>query len=182
MKKLALLLLLVGLALAPVYWIYLKFYTGSEAAMVPLMPQATAPALARTWQSAPFQLNQSMAPVGLILHAEGHFSPNMAENRPPRDSYSATLQRDGTAAQPLPFSLGVKHVTDSNPAFKEHLVFMQQVQPGTYTLTVQQAAEPAIVIDRMQLQVRQNLREPDPNIVMAGIVCLVIAILGLILG
>lgn len=182
MKKLSLLALIVGLALAPAYWIYSRFYTGSEVVLINLTPQPGQATLARTWQSTPFKLDEGMAPVGLILHAQGHFSPNMDENRPPRDSYSATLSHNGTAAKPLAFSLGVKHVSDSNPAFKEHLLLMQKTQPGDYTVTIAQAAEPAIVIDQMQLQVRQNLQEPDPNIVMAGIVLIVLAIFGLILG
>ncbi len=182
MKKISLLLLIAGLALAPAYWIYSKFYTGSEAAVIALKANPAAPATLRTWQSEPFTLSAEMAPVGLILIAQGHFSPNMDENRPPKDTYSATLSREGTAATPLTFSMGVKHVSDSNPAFREHLLLMQKVQPGAYTLNISQAAEPAIEIDRMELQVRQHLQEPDPDIVMAGIGLLVLGILGLILG
>lgn len=181
MKMLSLALIICGLLVGPAYWIYNKFYTGSEAALLTLKPAESKPGLARTWQSEPFRLEAGMAPAGLILVAQGHFSPNMDESRPPSDSYSATLARDGSAAQPLAFKLGVKHVSDSNPAFREHLVLMQKVQPGEYTLTVAQAAEPAIEIDRMQLQVRQHIREPDPNIVMAGIGLLVLGILGLVM-
>jgi hypothetical protein len=181
MKMLSFALILCGLVVGPAYWIYSKFYTGSEAALLTLSPVETKPGLAKTWQSGPFRLEAGMAPAGLILVAQGHFSPNMDEHRPPRDSYSATLSRDGTLAQPLTFQLGVKSVSDSNPAFREHLVLMQQVQPGEYTLTVSQAAEPAIEIDRMQLQVRQHLQEPNPDIVMAGIGLFVLGILGLVL-
>jgi hypothetical protein len=181
MKKLAFALLAVGLAVGPAYWIHAKFFTGSEAALLTLKPAEAKPGLARTWQSAPFMLDQAMAPAGMILLAQGHFSPNMDENRPPRDSYSATLSRDGVAAKPLAFSLGVKYVSDANPAFREHLLLIQKVQPGQYSLTVAQAAEPAIEIDQMQLQVRQHLKEPNPNVVMAGIGLIVAGLLVLVI-
>ena len=122
-----------------------------------------------------------MAPVGLILHATGSFSPNMDENRPPKDAYAATLYKDGSAAKPLAFVLGVKSVADSNPAFKEHLLFFKAVQGGTYHLEVTPASEPDIRLDGMQLEVRQHLHEPDSRIVTAGIVVLVLGILGFFL-
>lgn len=181
MKLLALALIVCGLVLAPVYWIHARFYTGSDAALLTLEADAARPAQARTWRSAPFTLAPEMAPVGLILVAQGHFSPNMDESRPPRDAYSATLSHDGVAGQPITFSLGVKSVSDSNPAFREHLLLMNKVQAGEYAITVSQAAEPAIAIDRMQLQVRQHLKEPDPNVVMAGIGLVVLGILVLVM-
>lgn len=181
MKMLALALIVCGLVVGPAYWIYAKFYTGSEAGLLTLTPGASEPGKLRIWQSGPFTLAEGMAPVGLVLVAQGHFSPNMDENRPPRDAYSAILARDGEAAEPLKFSLGVKQVSDSNPAFREHLLLMQKVKPGQYTLTITQAAEPAIQIDRMQLQVRQNLQEPNPNIVMAGIGLVILGILTLVM-
>lgn len=181
LKTLAALLILAGLLVGPAYWIYAKFYTGSEAALITLEADEVKAVQARTWRSQPFRLSPDMAPVGLILVAQGHFSPSMDENRPPQDRYSATLAVEGKDAKPLTFTLGVKHVADSNPAFREHLLFMNKVQPGQYTLTVAQAAEPAISIDRMQLQVRQHLQEPDPNITMAGIAMLILGILALTL-
>lgn len=181
MKILALLLIAGGLLLGPAYWVYAKFYTGSDAALLTLAPAEVKPGLARVWQSAPFTLTETMAPVGLVLVAQGHFSPNMDENRLPRDTYSATLSRDGETATPLAFSLGVKYVSDANPAFREHLLLMQKVRPGQYAITVNQAAEPAIQIDRMQLQVRQNLQEPDPDNIVAGIGLLALGLLVLAL-
>jgi hypothetical protein len=181
LRLLALALIVCGLVVGPAYWVYSKFYTGADAALVTLHPLETKPGLARVWQSEPFALTGEMAPAGLILIAQGRFSPGLDERRPPRDGYSATLARDGVAGNPLAFSLGVKYVSDSNPAFREHLFLMQKVQAGRYVLTVRQAAEPAIQIDRMQLQVRRNLQEPNPDVVMAGLGLLVLGLFGLVL-
>ncbi|MEW5769204.1 MAG: hypothetical protein AB1831_02455 [Pseudomonadota bacterium] len=182
MKKLSYVLLVLGLLLGPAYWIHAKFYTGSEAMLLALAPTPAETGKQGVWRSPEFSLRGEMAPVGLVLLAEGHFSPNMDENRPPKDLYTATLHRAGEAAKPLGFALGVKHVGDSNPAFREHLLLMHKVQPGQYRLEVTPASQPAIQIDRMQLQVRQNLSEPDPNVVTGGIVLFILGVLGLVMG
>lgn len=175
-------LIALGLLLAPAYWIYAKFYTGSQTALLSLTSSASPEAGHTTWQSGEFVLGDGMAPVGLILLAQGHFSPNMDEHKPPKDLYTATLSRGGDVAKPLTFTLGVSNVSDSNPAFREHLLLMNQVQPGNYRIEVTPVNPPAIQIDQMQLQVRQNLHEPDPRVVTGGIVLLILGILGLVMG
>jgi len=176
MKSISLLLLIAGLVAGPAYWTYAKFYTGSQVALLTLTK--TEPAALASWRSPEFTLTPDMAPVGLILLAGGSFSPNMDESHPPQDRYAATLFRDGTAAKPLNFTLGVKHVSDSNPAFKEHLLFFQIVQAGRFHVEVTPAAEPDIKLDRMQLVVRQHLHEPDSKIVTIGMVVMILGILG----
>jgi hypothetical protein len=179
MKTLSLLLLVGGLLAGPAYWIYAKFYTGSRVALITLDKSGTDSAA--TWRSPEFSLTPEMAPVGLILNVSGSFSPNMDENKPPKDRYTATLFKDGVAAKPLAFTLGVKHVADSNPVFKEHLLFFQAVQPGRYHLEVTPAASPDIRLERMQLDVRQHIHEPDSRIVTAGMVVMILGILGFVL-
>ena len=175
-------LIAIGLLLGPAYWIYAKFYTGSQAALLNMTTSNAQENGQTLWQSGEFALGDSMAPVGLILLAQGHFSPNMDEHKPPKDLYTATLSRDGEAAKPLNFTLGVSTVSDSNPAFREHLLLMNQVQPGNYRVDVAPVNPPAIQIDQMQLQVRQNLHEPDPRLVTGGVVLFILGILGLVMG
>lgn len=174
-------LIVLGLLLAPAYWIYAKFYTGSPSALLSLTSSVSHDTGQIVWQSGDFALEEDMAPVGLILLAQGHFSPNMDESKPPKDLYTATLSRDGEAAKPLNFSLGVSHVSDSNPAFREHLLLLQQVRPDNYRMVVTAMNPPAIEIEKMQLQVRQHLHEPDPRVVTGGIVLFILGILGLVM-
>lgn len=181
-NKVSFALIALGLLLGPAYWIYSKFYTGSQVALLKLAPGSATEDGGPTWQSEPFRLDEAMGPVGLILQAQGHFSPNMDENKPPKDAYSAALSRDGEAAQPLNFTLGVKHVSDSNPAFREHLLLMQQVKAGEYRLQVQATGTPSIQMDSLALEVRQHLHEPDPRVVTGGVVLFILGILGLVMG
>lgn len=181
-KMISLLLLALGALLAPAYWLYAKFYTGSQALLVELTQDPAQGDDLPLWRSAPFRLEGAMAPAGLILLARGHFSPNMDENKPPRDPYVVTLYRDEEAAQPLQITLGVSKVADSNPSFREHLLLLHTVKPGSYRIEVSAARATDIHMDGMQLQVRQHLHEPDPRIVTAGIIVFVLGLMGLVLN
>lgn len=181
-KMISFALIVLGLLLAPAYWIYAKFYTGSQAHLLPLTMSEPSESGPPVWRSGEFVLQADMAPVGLVLLAQGRFSPNMEENRPPRDLYTATLVRGEEAAKPLGFSLGVGKVSDADPAFREHLLLMHRVQAGNYHLDIRPVNPPAIQIDQMQLQVLQQLHEPDPRVVTAGIVLFILGILGLVIS
>lgn len=183
----ALLLLIIGLLLAPAYWVYGKFYTGQQALLLPLnavaAPPARTPAEADpapaagvpTWRSAPFELHPGMAPAGLLVLAQGERSADA--NRPARDLYLATLYKDGVAAQPLGFSLVAEPGAQAGLEFKERLLLMQQIQPGRFQLVVQAQTPPEIRLHGLQLQVMEDIHEPNPHIVMAGIVAIILAIL-----
>ena len=177
LKKIFLLLLLVGLVLGPGYWVYGKFFTGTEAARIDLTRADAAPDAA--WRSAPFSLTPDMAPLGLVLNANGQLAPNLDKSRPPKDRYAAVLFKDGQAAKPLGFTLGVKNTGERHPAFKEHLVYFQVVQPGRYHVEVTPAAAPEIQLQSMQLEVRQHLHEPDSKLVTIGMVVMILGIMGL---
>jgi|JFJP01.1.fsa_nt_gi hypothetical protein len=180
MKTISVLLLIAGLILAPAYWIYAKFYTGKQTAMLTLAKVESSDKSNPNWRSPPFELQADMAPVGLVLHVNASFTPNMDEHKPPHDRYNIILSREGEIAKPLLINLKTSSTSNSNPAFKEHLLFMQAVQAGAYQLEVAPASVPSMKVDQMRLEIRQNLREPDSNIVTGGIVLLVLGLLGLI--
>jgi hypothetical protein len=180
MKTISLLLLIAGLILAPAYWIYAKFYTGKQTAMLTLSKVEGADKASTIWRSAPFKLQDEMVPVGLILHVDASFSPNMDEFKPPLDRYNVMLSNQGDKAKPLLITLKASSTSDSNPIFKEHLLFMQAVQSGDYQIEVAPASDLTMKVDQMRLEIRQNLSEPDSNIVTGGIVLLVLGLLGLI--
>lgn len=177
MKTLSPLLLVAGLILAPAYWIYAKFYTGKQTVMLTLDKAAGT---AEKWRSAAFELHPEMAPVGLILHVDASIAPRMAEHAPPQDRYNVTLFKAGVAAKPLLITLKAGNSANGNQAFKEHLLFMQAVHGGSYQVEVTPASEPGMKIVKMRLEVRQNLQEPDSQVVTGGIVLLVLGLLGLI--
>lgn len=179
MKTVAFILFVTGLLAGPAYWVYAKFFTGSRAALLDL--ERSAETKGSSWRSPAFRLHAEMAPVGLILHAQGSFAPNLPDDRPPRDRYAATLFRDAEAARPLEFSLGVKSVADANPVFKEHLLYFKQVQAGDYRLEITPLGESRIELGRMQLEVRRQVHEPDHRIVTTGMVLMILGLLGFFL-
>lgn len=180
MKIIATLLFVIGLILAPTYWIYTKFYTGSQAALLTLDKTTGDNPAGNLWRSAPFKLNTEMAPVGLILHVATHSDPTTDDSKPPVDRYLVTLSKEGEAAKPLGIMLKASNSANGNQQFKEHLLFMQVVQGDSYQIEVAPQAETQMQVDRMQLEIRQNLQEPNPHVVTSGIVVLVLGLLGLI--
>ncbi len=178
MKTISLLLLAAGMVLGPAYWIYAKFYSGSQAVLVPMTQLDAA---AGTWRSAEFRMSADMAPVGLILKSQGSFAPNMDESHPPKDLYAALLSREGENAKPLGFELNAGSTGNSNPIFNSHLVLFQTVKDGSYQLEIRPSDSPNIPLQKVALEVRQHLVEPNPNIVMAGVLLLVFGILGLVM-
>jgi hypothetical protein len=179
MKSVFLLCLAIGLVMAPCYWIYARFFTGRQTAMLALAPDAGDTA---AWRSAAFELRPEMAPVGLILHVDASFSPNMDEHKPPMDRYNVTISKPDEAAETLLITLQASNVANGNPMFKERLLFMQAVRPGSYRVAVAAASEPAMKVEKIRLEVRQNQREPNSHVVTGGIVLLVLGLLGLIAG
>jgi hypothetical protein len=49
-------------------------------------------------------------------------------------------------------------------------------------LEVSSVNPPTIQIDQMSVQVRQNLHEPDPRVVMAGVITFILGLLGLVIA
>ncbi len=180
MKTFALLLLVIGLILAPAYWIYSKFYTGKQTTMMPLEKVAGVDAAATIWRSAPFQLQAEMAPVGLILHLDASFDPTTDDHKPPIDRYNVTLSKQGESSKPLLITLKAGNSAQGLQNFKEHLLFIEKVQAGSYQVEVSPASDSIMKVGQMRLEIRQNLQEPNNHIVTGGIVLLVLGLLGLI--
>jgi len=168
MKTFSLLLLAAGLLLGPAYWIYAKFYSGSQAALVPL---ARVDAAAGTWRSVEFKMTAEMAPVGLILKSQGSFAPNREESRPPKDLYAALLSREGESAKPLGFELNAGSTSNNNPTFKTHLVLFQSVKEGRYQLAIQPSVRPAFPCKRSIWKCASTCWNPTPTSSWPGCCC-----------
>lgn len=176
LKAFSLLLILAGLVLGPAYWIYVVHFTGQVARTLELRPTEDG-----AWSSPPFRLDPAMAPVGLILRAEGSFFPNMPDDQPPRDRYRAVLHQDGTAGAPIRLELGVKAIADSNPRFQERLLLLQRPQAGEYRLELIPEAAPLIRLGNVELDVRAQVQQTDNRVVAAGIAAIALGALLLLI-
>jgi hypothetical protein len=176
LKAFAWILVIAGLALGPVYWIYITHFTGSVAANLPLQSRPDDSLV-----SPVFRLDPAMNPVGLIFKTQGSFSPNMLENQPPKNVYQAILHRGQEAAEPIKFQLAVKSTADSNPSFQEHLVLLHVPAAAEYRLEILPLAEPEIALQHPGLVVRQGVQVPDARLAAAGIIGLGVGILMLLM-
>jgi hypothetical protein len=176
MKPIALFLLIVGLLVGPAYWVYAKFYTGSQLALLELKREDNG-----HWRSPTFTLTADMASVGLVMHAQAATPPPSEDGRVRQNRSVVLLHRDDETAKPLPFSLRVTDTGKTVQTFREHLVYMQQVKPGQYWLAVEPTPQSEISFTNMQLEVRRNLAEPDTRVVTVGMVMGVLGLLGLLI-
>lgn len=172
LKPLSLLLILAGLLLGPAYWIYVVHFTGRTAQTVTLSPDGQG-----GWSSPVFRLAPDMGAVGLILSASGGFSPNMDENRPPRDRYEAILYHADQPASAIRLDFSAGSVANSNPRFRERLVLMNRPRELNYRLEIKPVSEPEIKLDRVELQVRVDVRQTDNRVVAAGIILIAVGVL-----
>lgn len=163
MKIAILLLMITGLILGPAYWIYAKFYSGELAQSLQMTRDSQG-----AYVCPPFRLTEGMRPAGVILKAQGHFSPNMPEDQPPQNLYQARITLNGQTYREVDIKLGVKTVSDTQPAFVEHLLWLEAITPGEYQVSLIPRQETAIVMDRMDLEVRSHILEPDGRVVAAG--------------
>ncbi len=176
LKPLSLLLILAGLALGPVYWIYVQQFTGKLVQTLQLEE-----ADGGTWTSPALRLRPDMRPAGLILRVSGSFSPNMPDDQPPVDRYRAVLRQDGVAAAPIPIELNAGTVTNTHPQFRERLALLKSPGIGEYQLLLAPEDAPRIRLDGVQLEIRSGVLEPDHRVVATGIVLLAIGVLGLLM-
>ncbi len=161
------LLILAGLALGPGHLLHAVYLTSREAATVRLSPGADG-----SWASEGFRLLPAMGPVGLILKAEGRFSPNLPGDQPPRDRYRAVLHQGDRAGSPIPLELEVHPTADTTPHFRERLVLLARPQAGVYRLELLPETPPGIALDRVELEVRSQVQQVDNRLVAAGILAL----------
>jgi hypothetical protein len=175
-KAFLVLVILLGTLLGPGYWFYQKLYSGEVAQTLEMSPTGGG-----AFTTAPFKLDASMQPVGLIFRSQGRFVPRQDENKPPADVYTATLYKDGVASQTLPFSLAVAAVADSNPSFNERLIWLKVVQAGEYRLEIRPQQATVITLEHPRLEIRTGVEEPDNLVATAGFLMLIFGLLGLFL-
>lgn len=174
MKTAALLCLILGVIVGPVYWVYAKFFTGSRLVLLDLKSEGGA------YRSPEFQLEPGMAPAGLILHVEAGRPSGWDEHSNHTNRYDVVLSREGEAAKPLTITLNGKASAGPSPVFREHLLYFKEVQGGRYTLEVRPKGEPEMPATALRLEVRQHIMEPDSKVVTAGMVLLTLGIITLV--
>ena len=174
MKMILILAILAGLAIGPAYWIYGKFYSGQTVQVLELLAADNG-----RFVSGEFRIDPAMAPLGLIMTASGYFTPNMTEDQPPKDIWSATLSRNSSPLHSVEFQLSAGTTGNTQPVFKEHLFLLQVAEAGDYQLELAPKAEPKMALSNLHLAIKTGLLEPDANIVSVGMALLIVA--GLVL-
>jgi hypothetical protein len=176
MKIVLVIAILVGLVIGPAYWVYGKFYSGRGVQTLSLAASGDGKFI-----SGEFRVTPDMAPAGVILTANGSFAANMPDDQPPQVGYAATLYKNGAQFNIARFPLKAGSTGNTNPSFKERLFYLEAPQDGLFRMELQAMTPQTIKLDSVQIQVKANIKEPDGRLVSAGMILMIVAVLGFLL-
>jgi hypothetical protein len=176
MKIVLTLVILVGLVVGPAYWVYGKFYSGRVNQTITLNAAGDG-----KFVSTEFRVTPDMAPAGIVMTATGGFAPNTPDDQPPQVGYAATLYKNGVPFNVAKFPLKASSTSESNPVFKERLFYLEAPQEGTFRMDIEAKTPQTIRLDSVKIELMANIQEPDGRIVSAGMVLMIVAMLGFLI-
>lgn len=185
MKRLATLLILLGVALGPGYYLYCEHFSGERVGSFPVAERGSAWTLPggvilRFSGNAAFKpftvvLDPQMTPVGFVVKAQ--FAAAAAARSPVSNRYHATLYLEGSPVLEKSFSLS--HSGGKNPEHVTHSVALGTLdvgRAGQYTFVLEERGRPEIAVNALEVEVRRNVREPVMGLVWSGVALLMLGI------
>jgi hypothetical protein len=175
MKQLALLMILVGAVLGPGYWVYMTFFSGRAVLSLPLHPLPGG-----MLASPEFELPSAALPMSLVVSVQASFTPNLAQERPPRDRYRARLLAGERPLQAADLELAAPSVELSQPVFRQRLFTLDGKPQDRLQLRLEPVGDPVMTLGPVQLQLRAAAGDADPRLVGVGAALLAAGLLGLL--
>jgi len=185
MKRLAILLILLGLALGPAYFVYCQYFSGARVASFPVAERGSAWTLPggltlRFQTHAAFKpvtvvLDPGMTPVGFVVNAQ--FAADTTARTSRSNRYHATVYLDGAPVMEKAFALS--HAGGRNPEHVSHsmaLGTLAVARAGQYTLVIEERGRQEIALSGIGVEVRRNVRSPVMATVWAGVALIVLGI------
>lgn len=189
MKRLATLLILLGVALGPGYYLYCEYFSGERVGAFPVAERGSAWTLPggvilRYSSDAAFKpftvaLDPQMTPVGFVVKAQ--FAAAAAVRSQVSNRYHATLYLDGAPVFEKSFSLA--HSGGRNPEHVSHSVALGTLEvgrTGQYTFVLEERGRQEIAVNTLEVEVRRNVRAPVMALVWSGVALLLLGIVAAI--
>jgi hypothetical protein len=170
----ALVLLALGLALGPGYFLYAKYLTGAGVGTYPLdgAPGGGFAPVAMT-------LEPGMSPVRLVLRLSAEHGTGYPPA--PRNGYRAVVTGSTGTVATSTFEL-VSSTFESSFQELGHVVATFEVPAaGEYRVGIEAAGEPQMRVTAAAVEVRRNVREPDLRVVWTGAALIGLAVFALLL-
>jgi hypothetical protein len=160
-------LVVAGLVAAPGYYVYTTFATGATAGRFALRAQAAGGG----YGPLLITLTPEMNPVVLVVHAQAQWRGH--EYGPLRNRYSAVLYTGELPVAERRFELTAMAVESHFQTYRVPLSSFEVPIAGEYRLLVAEAAPRDLQVDKLELEIRRNVRNPDPRVVWTGVGLLV---------
>lgn len=172
-------LLIIGLVMGPVYYVYGSFFSGSLASTHSLLIRQQGGFHA--FDPLRIELAPGRGKIGLVLRFQTEHGPVVMPTHMPRNQYRAVLKSATRTIFDKPFSLSstsVEAVALLN--FSEALPVFQAEPAGIYQLEISQVDEAGMNLISADVQVRTGVVEPDFKLVTVGVGLLVAGVVALL--
>jgi hypothetical protein len=173
-RPFALLLLALGLAAGPGYFLYGKYLTGASVGTYPL-----AAASGGGFAPLALTLEPGMSPVRLVLRLSAEHGSGYPPA--PRNRYRAVVSGEVGVLATSDFELVSSTVESSFQELRYVIGTFPVPTAGAYRLAIEATAEPGMRVTAAQVEVRRNVREPDLRVVWAGVALIGLGVLSLVL-
>lgn len=190
MKRLSIVLVLLGLLLGPGYYAWSAFFSGGKVAAYKLGEKGTRWTLpsgdvmrfsmANAYEPVELALEPQMNTVGLVLVFEVVGDVRVEPVR--GNAYRALLLADG--APMVQKQVSIRRGSNPGPdqRWSELAATFEVPHAGKYVFVLEETAPPELPLAGVTLEVRRNVVRPMMQLVWAGVALLVAGVLGFFLA
>ena len=190
MKRLSIVLVLLGLVLGPGFYAWSAFFSGGKVVAYKLGEKGarwTLPSgdvmrfsTANAYEPVELALDPKMNSVGLVLLFEVVGDVRVEPVR--GNAYRALLLADGTPVVEKPVT--IRRGTNQGPdqRWSELAAIVDVPSAGKYAFVLEETAPPELPLAGITLEVRRNIVRPMMQLVWAGVALLVAGIIGFFLA
>lgn len=178
----------IGLVLGPAYYISSRFFSGGVVVSLPIEMkrqfavsegQSSKGAVLRASKPVAMRLNSEMNPVRLILKLRCDWDTLLVG--PVRNRYRATLLLSDAVISERFLEVVAAGPDPGSQVYREVLATLAVQTSGGYTLSLEETVVPEMAASDFQIEVRRNVRHPDMQIVVAGVLMFCVGVVALLL-
>lgn len=190
MKYSAILLIVLGLAAGPGYYIATTFFSGGKVTEQRLgekgerwtLPNGDVLRFSKgnAFKPVELALDPAMNPVGLVLGFEVVGDVHMEPVR--RNAYHALLLAGATPVVQKQVTIGRGTELGPNQRWSELVATLDVPAAGDYMFVLEEVAPPELPLAGITIEVRRNVLRPNMDVVWAGVALLVAGVVGFFLA
>lgn len=155
-------LLILGVLLCPVYYLYITYFTGQMIHSIPLVPAQDG------FQPTSFSVEPKSDPIRMVLQVSTEHDPIM-QTSPPKLRYQVTVTQAGGASQSYAVQLNALVATDRElKEFNEVIATLPVTAASNMTVAVRQTEPSQMYATKATLIVRERVSSANMSMVWLG--------------